>query len=98
VIQLDGDAFGYMIHDLDRGRTILIQTDWDYPGVASSFGWDIRSAHAPGCADPSGTDGTIDCPSCGTTASSFITAAESWMDDHLGAIVEDPGYFDEDDE
>lgn len=25
----------------DDGRDILIQTDWDYPGVASTFGWSI---------------------------------------------------------
>lgn len=23
----------------DDGRDILIQTDWDYPSVAQSFGW-----------------------------------------------------------
>lgn len=25
----------------DDGRTLLIQTDWDYPSVASSFGWSL---------------------------------------------------------
>jgi hypothetical protein len=25
----------------DDGRSILVQTDWDYPGTASSFGWYI---------------------------------------------------------
>lgn len=23
----------------DDGRSVLIQTDWDYPGAAGSFGW-----------------------------------------------------------
>lgn len=30
----------------DDGRSILIQTDWDYPGVAASFGWDITAVQA----------------------------------------------------
>ena len=25
----------------DDGRSILVQTDWDYPGTASSFGWSL---------------------------------------------------------
>lgn len=25
----------------DDGRTVLVQTDWDYPGVASTFGWSL---------------------------------------------------------
>ena len=25
------------------GRSLLIQTDWDYPGVADSFGWSTRN-------------------------------------------------------
>lgn len=24
------------------GRSILVQTDWDYPGFASSFGWSVQ--------------------------------------------------------
>ena len=27
----------------EDGRSVLIQTDWDYPGVANSFGWSIRN-------------------------------------------------------
>ena len=31
-------------------QTLLIQTDWDYPGVASAFGWSTRSVQrCPGC-------------------------------------------------
>ncbi len=26
-----------------NGRSVLIQTDYDYPGVASTFGWSMRS-------------------------------------------------------
>lgn len=27
----------------DDGRKVLIQTDWDYPGTASTFGWSLRN-------------------------------------------------------
>jgi hypothetical protein len=33
----------------DDGRSVLIQTDWDYPGVASSFGW--STAHVQRCPE-----------------------------------------------
>jgi hypothetical protein len=26
----------------DDGRTLLVQSDWDYPGTASSFGWSLQ--------------------------------------------------------
>ena len=26
----------------DDGRTVLVQTDWDFPATASSFGWSLR--------------------------------------------------------
>ncbi len=35
----------------DDGRTLLIQTDWDYPGTAQSFGWSTRNVQR--------------CPECG---------------------------------
>jgi hypothetical protein len=77
----------------DDGRTVLLQTDWDYPGVASTFGWDIRDVLDNPC-DHNGTDGTVDCE-CGVTASEFIAAARQWLDDNDGAVMDDPGYFDE---
>lgn len=30
----------------DDGRSILIQTDWDYPGTARNFGWDMTTVQA----------------------------------------------------
>lgn len=56
-------------------NTVLVQSDWDFPGVARSFGWDMRS---PGC-DHDSTDGTVTCNGCGRTASDFITAAFDWL-------------------
>ena len=85
----------------DDGRAVLVQTDWDYPGVAASFGWSIRSVRPttranvgmlPAC-DHAHTDGTVDCPDCGVTASQFISAAREYLDDNDGATADDPGYF-----
>lgn len=33
----------------EDGRSLLIQTDWDYCGTANSFGWSIRNVQR--CAD-----------------------------------------------
>jgi len=38
----------------DDKNTVLIQTDWDFPGVASTIGWVPCE-----CGE---TDGTVDCP------------------------------------
>ena len=40
MITLESGAFGwdYQIVN-DDGESLLIQSDWDYPGVAMSFGW-----------------------------------------------------------
>lgn len=84
----------------DDGRTLLIQTDWDYPGVAQTFGWTLREVQklqddyeeTPICEHDS-TDGTVDCKQCGCTASDFISAARDWLVDNDGAEADDPGYF-----
>lgn len=84
---------GYVLHRIDEetgtyladdDNTILIQTDWDYPSVASTFGF------VP-CESCRFTDGTVDCEH--HTASEMITAAAEFLDAHIGAIAEDPGYF-----
>jgi len=63
-------------------ETVLFQTDWDFPGLARSLGWNgkIGREHC----EHRGTDGTVTCPDCGKTASDFIQAAQSWLDDHCG--------------
>ena len=82
----------------EDGRSILVQTDWDYPSVAQSFGWSLRNVqrcpYCGGC-DHSSTDGTVDCPECGVTAGAFIAAAGEWLRDNDGTTAEDPGYFEE---
>jgi len=86
-IRLESGDFGwdFLIVNEDTGEDILIQTDWDYPGVATTFGW-------PGHEHDS-TDGTIDCPECGKSAMEMINEAREWLSDHIGDVAEDPGYF-----
>lgn len=93
-----GRANGLPLIIADDGRDILVQTDWDYPGVASSFGWSVRSvrptlAHAPADCEHIGTDGTVGCETCGLTPSQFIADASAYLDDNIGRTAEDPGYF-----
>ena len=79
----------------DNGDSILIQTDWDYPGTANTFGWSLREVQREGGdCDHSGTDGTVDCHECGVSASDFISAASDWLYDNDGVVAEDPGYFE----
>ncbi len=47
------DDFGTFLLVAEDGRDLLIQTDFDFPGVASTFGWSPCSCGA--------TDGTVDC-------------------------------------
>lgn len=77
-----------------RKRGTLIQTDWDYPRIACDLGWNMRRVQrnsagkdvilkaAPArdrMCDHSRTDGTVNCPDCGVTASSFIRAAGDYI-------------------
>jgi hypothetical protein len=81
----------------DEENSVLVQTDWDFPATAQTFGWDIRDSQWSYDAYPqcqhSGTDGTVKCPDCRQTPSAFISDAREYLDNNLGKIVEDPGYF-----
>ena len=68
----------------EREQSVLIQTDWDYPGTASTFGWPV------GC--DCSTDGTVDCQH--KTASEHMASAYEYLSGSIGKVVEDPGYFD----
>ena len=59
----------------DDTITTLIQTDWDWPGVAMAEGWQP-------CDQCRETDGTVDCQH--RTASEMIQDARDWIDDHEG--------------
>lgn len=107
LIQLEDAEFGnYIIRKGYRGShgfveakgreedvTIYIQTDWDYPPVARTFGW--QAPRGPGGCEHDGTDGTINCPDCGMKVGRFIDSARRFLDKiaHDNVVVEDPGYF-----
>jgi len=59
-------------------ESALIQTDWDFPSLARSLGWSMR-ARGERCTHRS-TDGTVNCPDCGRTASYFSARAGEWLD------------------
>lgn len=85
----------------EDGRSILIQTDYDFPGIATTFGWDKGTIQIIRIGNPDweecehySTDGTIDCPDCGINSLTFIDSAREFLENNDGATVEDPGYFD----
>lgn len=87
----------YIIYGRGHGpQGTLVQTDWDYPGVAQSLGWSLTRVQKKGKRRPitvtmkrtpprgqgcdhSQTDGTVNCPACGVTASEFISAAGEFL-------------------
>jgi hypothetical protein len=86
----------------DDGRSVWFQQDWDWPSVAMDFGWSTN--HKPRrstlefnkedlpCNGSRETDGTVKCPVCGKSASSFIYEARQFLDDADGQACENPGY------
>ena len=85
MITLEAGQFGNYLIVNDDGADLLVQTDWDYPGLASSFGFVPCE-----CGE---TDGTVNCAH--KTATEMIDDAARFLDDNLGKRVEDPGYFEE---
>lgn len=80
----------------DEENTILVQTDWDFPGLASTFGWSVKNFQLDPqkpCEHPH-TDGTVKCELCGAMPGDFISSARDWLENNEGKKVEDPGYFD----
>lgn len=61
------------------GDSVLVQSDWDYPGVAS------RTGFVP--CECGATDGTVDCPH--RTASDMISAAYGWLEARDGLSFPD---------
>jgi len=68
-------------------ESVLFQTDWDFPGLAQSLGWNIIKAHKRNCADTHGTDGTVTCAGCGLGASHFIAKAQAWLDKRIDSVL-----------
>ncbi len=79
---LEGDYGTFLLRAQD-GRDILVQVDWDFPGLASTFGWSPCPCGA--------TDGTVDCEH--ETAADMIAAARDFLHERAGSTADDPGYF-----
>ncbi len=60
----------------DDDRTVAIDSDWDFPAVASSMGW-----QACECGR---TDGTVDCIDCKRQVSAMISEAYDYIEHRAG--------------
>ncbi len=74
---------GTFLLQAEDGRTILVQVDWDFPGLAETFGWSI----------PAG----IEFDDTGKVAEeslvTVIADARDFLHERAGASTTDPGYF-----
>ena len=83
----DSAPTGFLIRNTGNAKTVLVQVDYDYPGVARSLGWSGECCGA--------TDGTVDCKTHRKTATEMIASAYDWILEHEGEEFEDPGYFED---
>ena len=82
IVLHEGDFHSFLIV-ARSGRSILVQNDWDFPGLATTFGW---------TPCPCGTtDGTIDCEH--RSVKEMIPEAHEFLRAHTSDTVDDPGYF-----
>jgi hypothetical protein len=79
------------IVDKETGKDILVQTDWDFPGFASTFGWSVRDVQkCRGCHatlptpdyDSEFDDAPIKCDECGRKK--FGKKGQNTICDHSG--------------
>lgn len=82
-ITLQEGDFGTFHVVCEDGRDLLVQSDGDYAGLASTFGWSPCSCGA--------TDGTVDCGH--RTADEMIAEAREFLESRVGETTDDPGYF-----
>lgn len=55
--------------DNDSGRSVLVHTDWDWPGLATTFGWSIsqfQNANRDGDFEWFAECGVFKCEECNT--------------------------------
>ena len=81
------------LEDATGNDSVIFQTDWDFPGLARTMGWNGKVGRER-CQHRS-TDGTVTCTECGKTAGDFIAAATEWLDDHCNQVFRGKGeeYF-----
>lgn len=93
MISLQQSDFGNYEVLSDDGQSLLVQLDWDFPSLASTFGWSPANVEGETACSHTGTDGTVAC-GCGVSVGTFIASARDYLDAHIGVEVEDPGYFE----
>ena len=79
-----GDFGNYQILGEEESHVMLIQSEMDFPGIASTFGWIPCE-----CGE---TDGTVDCKH--RKVADMICEAIEYLDNHIQMMVDDPGYFE----
>ena len=79
---VEGDFHTFVLLAED-GRNILVQSDWDVPGAASTFGW---SPPPSTMTDGAGTFGE-------ESLSSVIGDARDFLHERAGSTADDPWYF-----
>ena len=67
----------------EQGRSVLLQSDWDFAKAATLIGWIPCPCGA--------TDGTIHCPH--RRCHDMVWEAFAYLEAHVGAVTDDPGYF-----
>ena len=74
------------IREATGHASILIRTDWDYPGLARSIGWTMRKRgeHCPHRS----TDGTVACTECRKPAGQFIQEAGEYLDRYVDQVFQ----------
>ena len=74
----------------DDGQSILVQTDWDFCGAASSFGWNPRAVQ---CCDNCGhvqADDRRPCDKCGSILQGCIhDGTDGTVDCPCGVTADD---------
>ena len=78
----DGPYWTFVLES-PEGNSRLIQQDWDFPGIASAFGWTPCF-----CGQ---TDGTVACEH--RSVSEMIWEAYDFLASRVGETIDDPGYF-----
>ena len=79
---LEADCGTFLLRAKD-GRTILVQTDWDFPGVAETFGW----------SPPAGTLTDDVGKFAEESLFAVIGDARDFLHERAGTSTFDPGYF-----
>ena len=89
-VTLDNGLYGWDYYVVrEDGESDLIQSDWDYPSTARTFGWSGVHRGKDGRFCNSGaTDGTVDCRDCGATRTQLLGLAQDYLDAHIGDTVQ----------